>query len=198
MGSSLEQLLCSAAPMKANGDTAAVASLPFLETVASAFEQFRDSLYRHVLLLTWNAGDSEEIVQEGFLKLHLHLLQGKRIDNVRAWLFRVTHNSAIDRGRTARDVESLSESSHARTAEGLLAGQVPSPETILLKNEQHLLLAKAIDNLPELQRHCLYLRKEGLSYRDIASVLSIGETTVVDNLTRAIVRLNREVQCSGR
>jgi RNA polymerase sigma-70 factor (ECF subfamily) len=163
------------------------------ELVSAAFEQLRGRLYRHVLLLTRSREEAEEIVQDGFLKLHTHVVMGKSIDNVRAWLFRVAHNSAIDRGRTTRDEESLSEPPNARSVEDRLAHCVPSPETILLQRERESLLGAAVERLPAVQRHCLYLRKEGLSYREIAAVLAIGETTVVDHLTRAITRLHREI-----
>jgi RNA polymerase sigma-70 factor (ECF subfamily) len=161
--------------------------------VSAAFQQFRDQLYRHALLLTRSREEAEEIVQESFLKLHTHVVEGKRIDNVRAWLFRVAHNSAIDRGRTSHEQESLSESPNTRSVEDRLAHRVPSPEKLFLQRERESLLVAAVERLPAVQRHCLYLRKEGLSYREIATVLSIGETTVIDHLTRAITRLHREI-----
>jgi len=166
---------------------------PQEQLVSAAYEQLRDPLYRHALLLTRSREEAEEIVQEGFLKLHTQMVEGKRIDNIRAWLFRVAHNSAIDRGRTTRGKTSLSESPGAQTVEGRLAHCVPSPEVIYLQRERDSLLAAAVERLPAVQRHCLYLRKEGLSYREIASVLGIGETTVVDHLTRAITKLHREI-----
>ena len=163
------------------------------DLVSTAFQQLRDPLYRHALLLTRSPEEAEEIVQEGFLKLHTQVLEGKCIDNVRAWLFRVAHNSAIDRGRTTREKASLSAFPNTRTVEDRLAHCVPSPEMIFLQRERDGILAAAVERLPARQRHCLYLRKEGLSYREIATVLGIGETTVVDHLTRAITKLHREI-----
>jgi len=161
--------------------------------VRAAFEQFRDPLYRHALLLTRSPHEAEEIVQEGFLKLQTQVVEGKQIENVRAWLFRVAHNSAIDRSRATRDKASLSELPNSRKVEDRLAHRVPNPEAIFLERERDLLLGAAVDRLPAVQRHCLYLRKEGLSYREIATVLSVGETTVIDHLTRAITKLHREI-----
>ena len=156
------------------------------EIVTRLFEQFREPLFRYALLLTANAGDSEEAVQEAFLKLHRDLRGGKEIDNVRAWLFRVVHNAVIDQGRSAWRSESLSEDH--------LAPAVSSPERILLHKEQETKLAQAVDRLPAVERHCLFLRREGFRYREIASVLDMGETTVIDNIARAIGRLHRELR----
>lgn len=168
------------------------------EKVASLFEQFSQPLYRYLLLLTWNPQDSEELVQDVFLQLHRQLLEQKPIDNMRAWIFRVAHNLAIDRGRTARDADSLSEAETNRRAEGQLSRTVPNPEMIVLQRERELALAQAVRALPALQRHVLLLRREGFRYREIASILDIGETTVIDNITRAIDRLHRELHVHAK
>ena len=167
--------------------------LPGNEFVTKAYEQLRDTLYRHALLITRNASHSEELVQDAFLKLHRNVAAHRTVDNVRAWLFRVIHNAAIDLGRTTHANASLSETANARSVEDQCIGRVPSPEWIALLRERRALLAAAVERLPAVQRHCLYLRKEGLSYREISIVLSIGQTTVVDHLTRAVTRLHREI-----
>jgi RNA polymerase sigma-70 factor (ECF subfamily) len=166
------------------------------DLVTNLFQQFREPLFRYILLLTWNPGEGEEIVQEVFLKLYRELLDSKSIDNLRAWLFSVGHNLAIDRRRAARESSSLSELTVARSVEGLLSPAVPTPESVLLRKEQHATLARTVAALPDLQRHCLFLRKEGFRYREIAAVLGIGETTVVDNIGRAVARLHRELHVS--
>lgn len=168
------------------------------EKVTRIFEQFSQPLYRYLFLLTWNSHDSEELVQDVFLKLHRQLLEQKPIDNIRAWIFRVGHNLAIDRGRMSRDADSLSQVETNRKVEGQLAHAVPDPEMIVLQKEKEAVLAQAVNALPALQRQTLLLRREGFRYREIASILNIGETTVIDNITRAIDRLHRELRVHAK
>src|SRR5581483_11987908 len=52
------------------------------------------SLRRYLSFLGVESETSREIVQESFLKLHEHLLQGGDRSNLRAWLYRVAHNLA--------------------------------------------------------------------------------------------------------
>lgn len=163
------------------------------DKVAVLFEQLNQPLYRYILLLTWNPQDSEEVVQDVFLKLHRQLLEKAPIDNIRAWIFRVGHNLAIDRGRTSKHADSLSEPETNRRVEDQLAGCTPDPEMIVLQREKEVALTHAVAALPALQRHVLLLRREGFRYREIASILEIGETTVIDNITRAIQRLHEEL-----
>jgi RNA polymerase sigma-70 factor, ECF subfamily len=51
-------------------------------------------------------------------------------------------------------------------------------------------LTAALESLSPQQRNCLYLRSEGLRYREIAEVMGIGSSTVGEFLTRAIRRLS--------
>src|ERR1700744_3949871 len=63
--------------------------------VLRLFEEFRDPLLRYGLSLGLAAHDAEEVVQETFLALFRHLQQGRSRENLRGWLFRVTHNLAL-------------------------------------------------------------------------------------------------------
>src|SRR5581483_5246834 len=65
------------------------------DEVVGLFELFRDRLLRYLMALGLNAHDGEEVVQEVFLALFQHLLQGKSRQNLRGWIFRVAHNLGL-------------------------------------------------------------------------------------------------------
>ena len=176
----------------ADGDLRQLASaLPFArrresgpeQVVARLFEEHRDSLFRYVLFLTRNPSISEELVQDAFLKLHLEIVNGKAIENYRAWLFRVSCNLALDYSKSST-AEPFSDRE-------MFASSDDDPEKELLIKESESRLLDAIRSLPAIQRHCLLLRSEGLRYREICNVLAIGETTVVDHIRRAVQRLKK-------
>jgi RNA polymerase sigma-70 factor (ECF subfamily) len=54
-------------------------------------------------------------------------------------------------------------------------------------------VAVALESLSPQQRNCLYLRSEGLRYREIAEVIGISSSTVNEFLRRAIARLAEAV-----
>ena len=114
--------------------------------------------------------------------------------NPRAWLFRVAHNLAMDRGRRIRPVSSLSDVWVSRSVEESAAQPSPSPEQALLEKERRNAFLKAMRNLPAKQRQCLFLRREGLRYKEIAEILAIRESTVIDHIRRGIERLSEEVR----
>src|SRR5215470_15557014 len=64
------------------------------ELVLSHYDAEHRSLRRYLGYLGVTDANAQEIVQETFLKLHVHLLaQGNR-QNLKGWLYRVAHNLA--------------------------------------------------------------------------------------------------------
>ena len=163
------------------------------EQITDLFEELHAALYRYLLMLARDRADTEDFVQEAFLRLHRQIRDGQRIENVRAWLFRVGYNLYVDRGRRSLDACSLSDHRITLAAEGLHQHSTPTPEQRVVERERKRHLASAVEALPQRQRECLYLRREGFRYREIGDILGIRESTVIDHLRRAIERLSREL-----
>lgn len=160
--------------------------------VVALFDQQRAALLRYALSFGLTSADSEEVVQEAFLSLFQHLRDGKSRSNLRGWLFRVTHNMALKRRqRTQRSPEagavSVMEDSQAVDA-------APTPEDQLLSSELHRRLRAVVEVLPEADRRCLFLRAEGLRYREIAEVMEISLGAVSLSLSRSLARVARASQ----
>ena len=153
------------------------------------FEELRDPLLRYILSLGLRIHDGEEIVQEVFLALFQHLQAGKPRTNLKGWIFRVGHNLSLkQRARGGRR-----ERVHCpeAAAEKQLDPQM-NPEEQFAESQQRQQLLAEVDSFPEVDRCCLYLRAEGLRYREIAEVLNISLGGVSLALARSLVRL-REV-----
>jgi RNA polymerase sigma-70 factor (ECF subfamily) len=74
-----------------------------------------------------------------------------------------------------------------------LRDQQRSTELDLIEQERRNQIGEAWKTLSEQQRQCLYLRGEGLRYREIAEAMGISISSVREFLSRAIVRLQRAV-----
>ena len=157
-----------------------------VEEVIDHFNQFRNPLLRYVLTFGLSMQDGEEIVQEVFLALFQHLRQGKARTNLKGWVFRVAHNLALkQRMRNGRKNRLISEEKHAATH---VAPDL-NPEEELAGTQRRQRLLQAAEALTETDRCCLYLRAEGLRYRQIAEVVGISLGGVSLALTRALQRL---------
>ena len=158
------------------------------EDVAALFDQFRSPLLRYVSSFGLGIPDGEEVLQEVFLALFQHLNRGRSRDNVRGWLFRVAHNLALrKRNRSRRD----SKTSLEVGAEDLAIDPYPNPEDRLASHQTKERLLAVVEALPEQDRRCLFLRSEGLRYREIAEILDMSLGGVSLSLTRTLARLAR-------
>ncbi|HEY2383554.1 MAG TPA: sigma-70 family RNA polymerase sigma factor [Terriglobia bacterium] len=160
-----------------------------LETqVAGFFDEFRPGLLRYLSSFGLLPEDGEEIVQEVFVALFLHLRAGKSRSNIRGWVFRVAHNLGL---RRRKNIHRL-----LKTVSPLTQHMDPSPDP-----EQQVALSQRRDQtlaivsvLPARDRRCLYLRAEGLRYRDIAGILGMSLGGVALSLARSFSRLEEPAQ----
>jgi len=158
-----------------------------LETeVVRLFDEYRNPLLRYLLSFGLAVQDGEEVVQEVFLALFLHLRRGKSRSNLRGWIFRVGHNLALkQRMRLHRSPLHFADTDLAD--QHLDSG--PDPEEQVHNAQRQIRLQGVVHELPELDRYCLYLRAEGLRYREIAEALEISLGGVALSLGRSLAKL---------
>jgi RNA polymerase sigma-70 factor, ECF subfamily len=171
-------------------------SMTLSERVLALFEQLHVPVFRYLLRKTRDSGQAEDITQETFLRLFRRLREDRRLDNPKAWLFTVANNLAIDVSRHESHIRDLDETTWKRIEESR-SGLQADPEKLMLQRERLDRLHVAVLNLTPLQRECLHLRAEGLRYREIAGLLEISPSTVMDAVRRATVKLAREFDGEG-
>lgn len=166
-------------------------ALKLEETLIELYDAWRMSLYRY-LVCTRIAGDeADDIIQETFFRLFQQLRNGERIDNLRAWVFRVAHNLGINEARSRKFVVPLNGEEWSRALETVLDPAL-GPEELVLKKERMTRLHDSISKLSSQQRQCLHLRTEGFRYREIAEILGVAIPTVSESLRRAVTKLTSE------
>lgn len=158
--------------------------------VTLLFDDLRKPLLRYLSSFGLSLHDGEEVTQEVFLSLFLHLRAGKPRSNLRGWIFRVAHNLGLKRRetnhRTLKIVTDSDESPGSSQLDGAL-----DPEEHISARQQRERLLEIVQALPERDRRCLYLRAEGLQYREIAQVLGISLGGVALSLARSLSRLGK-------
>ena len=166
-----------------------------LQVVSPAFEAEAlaslDGLYRAALRLTRVPADAEDLVQETYLKAFRSADRFEPGTNLRAWLFTILHNTALNRARDrARDAVAVDSDVVDRAADapplgGVSAGAAETPESLLIRETMAPELQAAIDALPPAFRQAVWLRDvEEFSYAEIAAMLSIPIGTVMSRISR--------------
>lgn len=130
---------------------------------------------------------SRDIIQNVFLKVWEHRSAISDVQNMEAWLYRVTKNELIDFLRkTAAD-------DRLRTSLWKAIQHTASQtEELMDAKECDSMIHKAVNQLPP-QRRLVYRlnRDKGLSYQEIAEELSISRHTVKNQLSLALQSIHR-------
>jgi RNA polymerase sigma-70 factor (ECF subfamily) len=158
-----------------------------------AFETHHRVVYRYAYSLTRDRGLAEDVVQEVFIRLHRNLETAQREGLLRAWLLRVTTNVSRNLLRTriratARDLEFIVSAAQAV--------EIIPPDEELLRQTEIAEARRTLNKIKEPARSCLLLKHEGLTYREIAVVLSIKESNVGSLIARGrreFIRLHGKI-----
>lgn len=135
--------------------------------------------------------ESRDVVHDAFLRL-MSYSDESTIENPRAYLYRVTANTATDHGLRARR---RAEWSEPDVEPDTLHSPTPSPETMVAaKNTLQMCLA-ALAELPEIYRHVFLLhRVDGIAQGDVATALGIPKRTVERYIAKALAHCLERVQ----
>jgi RNA polymerase sigma-70 factor (ECF subfamily) len=148
----------------------------------------RPELHRYCARMIGSVVDAEDVVQEALAKAYA-ALPATNVANMRAWLFRIAHNKAIDHLRRAgsQHLEHLDE-------QALLA----EPDPPLDERELVALAFSVFLKLAPQQRSCVILMDVmGYSLADISELLDATVPAIKAALHRGRARL-RELAPSAR
>jgi RNA polymerase sigma-70 factor, ECF subfamily len=159
------------------------------EKVIGLFDELRIPLLRYLAGFPLSLQDSEDVIQEVFLALFRSLRSGKSHQNVRGWLFRAAHNLALKKHLRSR--KNIENAGPLMAVEERVADPAPSPEDQFAFHQVQKRLLSVVRAMPEQNRWCLYLRAEGLRYREIAEVLDISLGSVALYLERSLAHIAR-------
>jgi RNA polymerase sigma-70 factor (ECF subfamily) len=160
--------------------------------IVELFTQLRSPLLRYVMAIGLSVHDGEEIIQEVFLALFHHLQLGRSRRNLRGWIFRVAHNLALKQRFANKRAEATLHFDEALANRQPDLGQNPEQQAASSQRLQRM--DAVLRALPEQDRCCLYLRAEGLRYREIAAAVGISLGAVSIALARSLARIQRANQ----
>ena len=157
--------------------------------VADAYDTHRRELYAFALRASRDPDVAEELVQEAFLRL-VREVEHRRPDNVRAWLYRVTANLVLSRGRRL----SVSD----RWQHLLVARDTPEePEAVAIRREGIGNLEAALGGLSRDARTALLLAASGFSGVEIAATIGRTDAATRTLMCRARLRMRERLETLG-
>lgn len=156
--------------------------------VLQLFDECAPGLRRYVGAFGLTIEVTEDVVQEVFLQLFRHVRLGRSRANLRGWIFRVGHNLAL-RHRLKAARRHRWEGTWDVSIVDRVIDPAANPEQQLADDRRMRRLRAVVLALPERDRQCLFLRAEGLRYREIAKTLDVSLGAVAKSLARTMTRL---------
>ncbi|MBR2927269.1 MAG: sigma-70 family RNA polymerase sigma factor [Clostridia bacterium] len=165
-----------------------------------AFEEllvrYENRVFAYAYHMLANHADAEDVTQEVFIKLWSATPQFRGEASLSTWIFRITRNACIDFLRQRReDVQSLylqDEDGSSYQVDLVDEEIAHNPSAYFAREEQIEMVRAAIRELPLPYREILILRDyEGLSYEEIASLLSLELGTVRSRISRGRLKLKK-------
>ena len=162
---------------------------------------YKDTMYRLALRITLNSQEAEDVVQDVIIKVwrQSQSSTGVQIENMAAYLLRLTRNLSIDRQRMkANQTESLDAMMSGEDGEHLVSTDAAQAERRAFVAERLSLVRRVMQGLPEKQRTAMQLRDfEGKTYKEIAAIMEITEEQVKVNIFRARQAVKQQVDSSS-
>jgi RNA polymerase sigma-70 factor (ECF subfamily) len=168
----------------------------------AAFEQlvkrYDRKLFRIALSVTHNREDSQDAVQEAFLKAFQHLGDFRGDSQFSTWLIRITLNQSLMKVRKLRRTREVALDEDFGTDEDVLPREVidwaPNPEQLYSVSELRNILIKTIEELRPILRAVFVLQDlEGLSTDQTAEALNLSQSAVKSRLWRARLQLRERL-----
>ena len=162
-------------------------------------DRHKDLVFNTCYNLIGNRQDAEDVSQEVFFQVYKLVKNFRGEAKISTWLYRISVNRSLNfvrdnkRFRWLKSLSSLWENEDQREQE-VPASDSDRPDIALEKKERNVIVEKAINSLPGMQRAAFVLHTyEGLSYQEIAEVLHRSLSSVESLIHRAKLNLQKKL-----
>jgi RNA polymerase sigma-70 factor (ECF subfamily) len=149
-------------------------------------QALRPELHRYSARLMGSVIEGEDVVQDTFARALVALDELQELPPLRAWLFRIAHNRALDllRSRAIRAAAPIEAASEVADPER------PDPMEALMRREAVETAVSRFAELPTVQRSVVILKDVlDQSLEEIAAMLDLSVNAVKAHLARGRARL---------
>lgn len=160
--------------------------------------RYKSVILHHLQSIVHHSDTAEDLLQETYLRVWTRAEQWDGRGTVKAWLFRIATNLALNILRsTVRRKETSLDSKLDDDDNGIPDWMIDSatlgPEAALEHAERSAMLRKLVDGLPEEKRELIHLVYDAeMEIREAAEILGIPEGTAKSRLFYSARYLARE------
>ncbi len=169
-------------------------------------ERHSRSIFRVVYRMTGNQQDSEEIIQETFLRAYKSLDKFESRSNFGTWLYRIAVNRALDflsskkMQMQNKDTYQIADSRDPdESHEVQVPSLSPGPDRVLISSEIKRKVVQAMALLTPAERVAFAMRHmEGQSIEEISLALNLKAGAAKNCVFRAVQKLRQQLEPLAR
>lgn len=159
---------------------------------------YQDKLFHMAYRMLNNRQESEDVVQDTFLRVYKNLDRYDETLKFSTWIYRIATNLCIDRLRKRKPVYSLdAESNEHEGLDGysMIPSDGKTPETELLLSDTQRIIHQAIETLPPKYKTVMTLRyMQDLSLQEIGDIMDMPVTTIKTRVHRGREFLRKKLE----
>ena len=156
------------------------------DALAELYNETQAAVYGFSLSITKNPADSEDVLQETYLKIWANADKYKAKGTPMAWILTITKNLSLMKIREKKRHQDLEPEEWDM--------EFHIPDTAGTTEDRHLLEA-ALNLLTFEEREIILLHAvAGLKHREIAELLDMALATVLSKYHRALKKLRRYIE----
>jgi RNA polymerase sigma factor (sigma-70 family) len=170
------------------------------EKISSAYNTERKKLLGYIRNRIPGSVEAEDILQDVFYQLTLGFRDLERIENLTAWLYKVTNNRIIDLFRKKRPVNFSYTETARDDEEGplSLAEILPAigstPEDEELREMIWDMIEDVLNDLPEEQREVFIAHEfEDISFKELSETTGVAVNTLISRKRYAVLALRTKL-----
>jgi RNA polymerase sigma-70 factor (ECF subfamily) len=165
---------------------------------------FYDQLYKTALRMTRSVPETEDLLQETYLKAFRYYSGFSEGTNLKAWLFRIMKNNFINGYRKRKlqppqvELDELRDSGEEQWEIGS-GGAGDGSEAGALAVEMDEDVARALNAMPHDYKMALLLVDiQGHTYQEVAEILAVPVGTVMSRLYRGRTKIEKALISYGK
>jgi len=164
------------------------------------YKRYQRKIFSYILVSVKNKEITNDIFQEVFFKVINTIQSGNYREEGKfaQWIIRITHNAVIDHFRyqnkyaTSPSCEEDDDDNYV--FDNISVNNYTSPEDILIKKENKVIIQQAISTLSKKQQEVINLRlNEDKCFREIADVQNISINTALGRMRYAIMNVKKKL-----
>lgn len=165
------------------------------EAFAELYALYSPRLYKAIFSIMRNPADTEDVLQETFLRVYLALHSFEGRSSFYSWLTQIAINTALMSLRKRRTRAKISFDPHSNDSDEIFCFEIkdpaPNPEQVCHANQLRLKLLRAIEGLRPCLREPIEMHLANqASMKEISHTLNISIASVKARLHRARSRLS--------